>query len=341
MKAFRVFMCDAGEFGTAMAIVAASAGNDVTLLIQPYDQGQEDLIYNLRNGTQQTNYLHLPGVMLPRMEFTDNFEAAKSADVICLAVPTKYIGQAFLKIKECLEINPKAILVLLSKGFDSFGDVPWGVMLYNNSEFFGYKNFAVMSGPTFAREIVKPYQAHFISCASKNIGVIKKLKALFKNSDLHLVGTTDLIGVSLGGCLKNACAPGYGLLEKLASPEAAFEYIWLALDEMKTFLNSAGANPKTLHSPAVERDFYVTCRGESRNKKFGHELAKYLSRDAIEAYTKSNTIEGYESIKTLWRIAQKNSLDTPFLHSIHAICEYGASPDTFVDCFNRVKALSG
>src|SRR3989344_2976314 len=338
----KVFVCDAGEFGTAMACVTSRAGNEVALLIQPYAQNQKDLFYNLRNGTQQTNYLLLPGVMLPRMYFTDNFEAAKSADVICLAVPTKYIGQAFLKIKECLEVNSKAILVLLSKGFDSFGDVPWGVKLHNNLKLSGHKNFAVISGPTFAKEIIRPYTAHFVSCASKNIGAIKKLKALFKSSGLHLTGTTDLTGVSWGGPLKNAYAIGYGLTFKLIDERAAFDYIWLALNEMKAFLDFAGARPKMLHSPAVERDFYVTSRGNSRNRKFGEFLAEYQSKEKIKEHVENsaNTVEGYESMKTLWKIANENKLDVPLLYGVHSICEYGASPGAFADCFRRAKALS-
>lgn len=334
----KVFVCDAGEFGTAVASVAARAGNEVALLIRPYDQNQKDLLYNLKNETQQTNYLYLPMEKLPPMEFTDNFEAAKATDVIFLAVPAKYIGETFLKIKECLEANPKAILVLLSKGFDSFGDVPWGVKLHNNLKLFRHNNFAVISGPTFAKEIVKPYQAHFVSCASKNIGVIKKLKALFKNSDLYLVGTTDVIGVSWGGCLKNAYAIGYGILDKFAGQKTAFEYIWLALDEMKSFLDFAGACQKTLHSPAVENDFYVTSRGESRNRKFGAFLAEYHSKTEIVDYLAGRTVEGYESMKILWKIAHENKLDVPLLYGIHAICEYGASPDTFTQCLGRVKA---
>lgn len=343
----KIFVCDAGEFGTAMGVVAAKAGNEVVLLIQPYDQDQKDLLYNLKNGTQQTNYLHLPGVRLPPMEFTDNWEAAKATDAIFLAVPTKYLGETFLKIKECLELNPKATLVLLSKGFDGYGDVPWGVKIYNNLKLHGYNNFAVISGPTFAKEIVRPYQAHFVSCASRNISVIKNLKELFKNSDLHLVGTTDVVGVSWGGCLKNAYAIGYGILDNLAGQKTAFEYIWLALDEMKVFLDFAGACPKTLHSPAVENDFYVTSRGDSRNRKFGEFLSGYHSKAEITDYLKERTVEGkertvegYEALKTLWRIAYANELSAPLLYGIHAICECGASPDTFVSCFKRVKALS-
>ena len=338
----KVFVCDAGEFGTAMASVAARAGNEVALLIQPYDQNQKDLLYNLKNGTQQTNYIHLPGVKPPPMEFTDNFEAAKFADVIFLAVPTKYIGQVFLKIKECLEVNSKAILVLLSKGFDSFGDVPWGVKLHNNLKLSGHKNFAVISGPTFAKEIVRPYTAHFVSCASKNISVIRKLKALFKGSDLHLVGTTDLAGVSWGGPLKNAYAIGYGLILKQAGESAAWQYIWLALNEMKAFLEFTGACLKTLHSPAIERDFYMTSRGNSRNRKLGEFLAEYQSKEKIKERVENpaNTVEGYESMKTLWKIAHENKLEAPLLYGIHLICEYGASPDTFASCFRRVKALS-
>lgn len=317
MKELKSFICDAGEFGTAIAIALASAGRKITLLIRPYSRAQKDLFWNLKCGAQQTNYLYLPGVKIPPMEFADNFEAARSADVIFLATPSKYVASMFLQIKECTKDNPRALVVLLTKGFDSYGSIPWGIKFCNNLAIARHEKFAVISGPTFAKEVVRPYQLHFASVASRDKNVVRKLKKLFSGSSICLKGTKDIVGVSWGGGLKNAYAIGYGLILKQKGESAAFRYIWEALDEMSVFLKYAGAHSKTVRAPAVQGDFYVTCRGDSRNKKFGEFLAECHSKEEIDAYIAQNTIEGYESLKILRSIAHENNLCTPLLESAY------------------------
>lgn len=347
----KIFVYDSGTFGTAMGVVLARVGHEVTALIQTYDYPHlKMLLCFQRTGTNEDgkreNNLHLSGVELPpNFIFTDELCGMREADIILLAVPCKYIGEALLKILPYLEQNKKAILVLLSKGFDDFGKIPWGIKIRNRLKLWDLNshNFAVLSGATFAHGIIQPYQDHWVSVASDNLNVIKKLYAAFYGSSIQLQGTTDLVGVSWGGGLKNAYTIGYGLILKQAGEDAAWKYIWLALKEMKVFLDYVSANPKTLMSPAVERDFYVTCRGESRNRKFGQFLAednRPHKLEEIKEYVKKNTVEGYDSMLTLWKIAQDSKLNTPLLHSIHAICEYGGSPNTFVGCFERVKAAS-
>lgn len=342
----KIFVYDAGTFGTAMGIVLAKVGHEVTALIQTYDYPHlKMLLCFQRTGKNEDgkreNNLHLPGVELPEnIIFTEELEGMREADIILLAVPCKYLGEAFLKILPYIEQNKKIILALLSKGFDDFGQIPWGLKISNRLKLMGFHNFAVLSGATFARGIIQPYQTHWASVASDNLNVIKKLYAAFRGSSIQLQGTTDLVGVSWGGGLKNTYAIPYGLILKQAGEGAAWEFLWLALREMKIFLDYAGANQKTLMSPAVERDFYMTCRGDSRNRKFGQFLDEYHKPEEIKEHIRKNTVEGYEAMMVLWKIAQEEKLDTPFLHSIHAICEYGASPDTFVECFERVKAAS-
>ncbi len=348
----RVSVIDAGQFGTAIAILAARTGHDVTLHVQPFNQEQKDLHWNMKYGAQKTNYLYLPKVVLPPMSFADNFAPAKSADVILIAVPSKFLWLAIENLKPYLMENPNCVLALLTKGLDAYGNIPIGVKLRNHLRLtIGFENFAIISGATPAKIMVEPHRTTVASIASTDLNIIKKLRKLFLNTGLATVGTTDIVGVGWGGALKNAYAVGYGILEGLNKRDLAWEFVnRLALMEMKLFLYRAGAHPKTLHSPAVKDDFRVTSTGylnwESRNVSFGKFLAKYQPKhnagnpkDPIDSYLKNHTVEGYEAISALWRIAQNERINAPLIHGIHSVCELGASPLSFLTHFKTAQNL--
>ena len=335
-----------GAFGTAFTGKMARQRHATYQWCSTHDYPHLKQMLELQRMPVKENKLYLPGVELSNsIQFTDSFEPAKIADVVLLAQPTKFIWQSFYAVAGMIKENPKMTIALLSKGFDAGSRRALGAALedYLRSGFKFYR-FAVISGPTFARDLIAPEKKHTISVASYNLGAIKKLKEMAQGTGLTLRGTTDLSGVSWGGGLKNAYTIGYGLLEKRLGKELLFEYLLLSLQtEIKKFLEFAGARPETLWSPAVWEDYYMTARGDSRNRRFGQFLAEYHKPEEIKEHTRTNTVEGYEAMMILWEIAQENGLDIPLLHCIHAICdsEHGASPGTFVECFNRVKALSG
>lgn len=328
----KIFACDAGAFGTAVAVILARVGHDVRLLVQPFDQKHRDMFYNIKYGAQRCNYLHLPGVELPKMEFTDNFEGVKDADVVLLGVPSRYVWDAFLKIKAELGKKPKAIIALLTKGLDDYGKLPFGMKMSNLLKLEGNNNFAVLSGYTPAHGLAvsqSTQKFYAASVASKNLNVIKKLRQLFRGTNLGIVGTTDIAGVSLGGALKNTYAIGYGILLGLNQNEKAWKFLSSALEEMTVFFDYFGADRKTISTPAVRGDFYGTSVGEiaweSRNVSFGKFLALRPTREAIARYIAEHTVEGYESALTLWKISREQKLKTPILDEIYSVCT-GASP---------------
>jgi len=335
----KIFVVGGGAFPTAMAELCArlGLGYEVSQWYSTHDYLHLEMLLKLQRLERKENYLYLPRVELHKnIDFTDKFDATRTADIIFLGQPSKFSWQPFLEIAKFLPENSKSIVVLLSKGFASGETIPLGVKTANHlkSE-LGFYNFAVLSGPTFAKDILVPNKARFVSLASRNLQTIQRLKRAFVNSDLYFVGTTDVTGVSMGGALKNAYAIGYGVLAGVGAVADFLEkYIWeRALPEMKVFLDLAGAHPKTLHSPAVAADFAVTCHGDSRNKKFGEFLAKFQKKEDIDLRFQRITVEGYDAMKTLYHISATNRLFTPILYKIHDICELGANPSTILDLF--------
>lgn len=338
----KVFVDDAGEMGTSAGVVAALAGHEVTLRIRKFSQAQTDLFNNLCSGVQRSNYLHLPGIQLPEnIRFADAFSPTEKTGAIILAVPTKFLEKAYSEIEPYVTQNPKCTLVLLSKGFAGESGMTWGIKIKNSLTLAGRHNFAVLSGYTPAKELASAYltKKYFAaSVASRDLNAVKKVRALFKNTHLGIIGTTDIRGVSIAGALKNAYAIGYGILdgkrkfaqtdeEEIYLSKLSWMYLGLAHKEMKVFLDNIGANSKTWSSPAVKGDFYGTCHGEiaweSRNVAFGKFLSTYPLPEKIPEYLSKDTVEGYESMRTLAAIGEKEGLHLPLLYSVFRIVQGG------------------
>lgn len=200
----------------------------------------------------------------------------------------------------------------------------------------GKAKFAVLSGATFAHDLAegKPCVA---SIASKDKKVISAVKHVFRKTNLRLVGTDDIVGASVGGCAKNTYAMGDGFMDVVALPEELPEYRRMSLCEMKTILDFFGASKRALCSPAVKDDFLYTISGFSRNREFGkfitgaktsfeEDSGKFRSSAEIEEVARTHTVEGFEAMKILWKIAHKHMLNVPLLYGIHALACLGTCP---------------
>ncbi len=339
----KISVVDAGAMGTSIAIILAKAGHDVILTIQPFDYPHIELFSELyRTGKnrfgKRENHLGLRGIELPaNMDFTDNFKFENNPNAIFMAVPTKFLLPVYQKIREYVLIHPKCTLVLLSKGLDE-NSISWSVRIKNDMTLCGRKNFAVLYGYTPASELAVSdltWKTFAASLASRDLNAIKKIRKVFSGTQLGIVGTTDIRGTGIGSALTKAYAIGYGLLLGLSQDSSAFPFLEKAHNEMKVFLDNAGASPKTLQSPAVRGDFYGTCQGEiaweSRNVAFGKFLAKYPSAFEAIKYVSENTVEGYEALKTFHQIAHENKLRAPILYAIHRVCFYSASPTAMLE----------
>jgi glycerol-3-phosphate dehydrogenase (NAD(P)+) len=342
----KISVIDAGEMGTAMAVLLANAGHDVTLMIQSFDYPHKEMLcYLKRLGTnrrgRRENDLHLPGIYLPlNLKFSDSFDCVDESEFVFLAVPSQYLLASYIRILEKLAKNKKCTLVLLSKGLDEQSNRPWGMRIQSDLRISN--NFIMLAGYTPAHCIADSHLTLFsyaASVASVNLNAIKKIRKLFLGTRLGLVGTSDVVGVSWGGLLKNTYAIGYGVINGSIESALTQKYLNNAHFEMKVFLDYFGASTKTWSSPAVKGDFYLTSQGQidwkSRNVAFGEFLSKFPKDMEINAYTQKYTVEGYEALLVLWAISQHRSLHAPILCAIHSIICFGASPGIVADLMKR------
>lgn len=353
----KILFYGVGALAIPFGEICASAGHSVVHWAPTETEEQTQFLAKLRWNLPKRSHLFPDLVLSPATSFVADHDVLLQADVAFIAVSSRYAGknsQLIREIMKRLPQNPRVILVLLSKGVDVDERCPLGTSLEKIFKDRGFKNFAVMSGLSFAEDLAQ-FKLCAVSVASRNTKIIHSLKKIFSGTNLQLNGTTDITGVSYGGPLKNTYAVIDGAFSKLGPESERESCRSLSVQEMKLILDLAGAKEKTLHSPAVAGDFYGTVNGPSRNKKFGEFIVgeptffqdgfgragyRYRSQKEIQEYAEKNTVEGYESIKVFFEIAQKNNLDTSLLFGIHAIATRSSScPELFYDVWFQIAKI--
>lgn len=343
----KILFYGVGALAIPLGDICARAGHTVTHWAPTETDEQISLLVKLRWDVPKRSPLFPNLNLSPETKFLAVHDTLLDVDIAFIAVSSRYAeknSQLIREITKRLPQNPRVILVLLSKGVDTDARCPIGVSLEKTFKNSRFHNFAVISGPSFAEDLAAKKQC-VVSVASRNITIIRTLKQIFNGTCVSMVGTTDVTGVSYGGPLKNTYAASDGLFNKTGHPAERGIFRELCMQEIKIFLDFAGAHERTLYSPAVEGDFYGTVNGPSRNKAFGEFIAgeettfqdgfgrtgwRYRSQKEIEEYAQKHTVEGYEAMKVFFEIAQKNNLNLPLLSGIHAIATHSSScPELF------------
>ena len=207
-------------------------------------------------------------------------------------------------------------------------------------EILGKIPYAHLSGPGFAREIVRGKKAKEV-IASKNRILLRKLKELFKIKPLKVSATNDLIGVELAGALKNALSIGISLVEaSISNPEnkkIQKKLIQLGLKEMIKIGKVMGAKEETFLGPAGLGDLILTSTNPlSRNFQFGKNLfldANKMRRDIIE---RKITVEGFDNVFAFQKLGEIHKLDLPMINETYKAIYKKISPEKTVENLIRL-----
>jgi glycerol-3-phosphate dehydrogenase (NAD(P)+) len=304
----------AGAWGTAFAIHLARTGKQVLLWVY-----EEELCDVLKKTRENRDFL--PGFVLPEsIHFTTSLEkiAAYSNDIV-IAMPSFALRETLKKITPGLAT--KNILVL-TKGIErgTFLGMSEVIAESINSS---ADRIAVLSGPSFAREVASgAFTASVI--ASKNKHLAQYFQRMVHCESLRIYISDDVIGVELGGALKNVMAIGAGVIEGLrlgTNTQAAF--VTRALAEMKRLGKALGAKETTFMGLSGMGDLILTSYGNlSRNRLFGMELAKgKKARDIIDS--QKNVVEGYYTIDAAHNLSKKLNIEMPITEELFKIIYEG------------------
>jgi glycerol-3-phosphate dehydrogenase (NAD(P)+) len=298
----------AGSWGTTLACLLSDKGYDVTLWVHEKDLSEEI------NKTR-INITYLPDITIPDdVRVTDSIdEALKKARYVLNAVPAQYVRAVF---KEAFPyMLDEAIIISVSKGIEK------GTLLTVSSILNELSNHsvAVLSGPSFAKEVIKQLPtAVTLATEDKNTGFI--LQEIFNINNFRVYTHDDVLGVEIGGALKNVMAIASGISVSLGlGNNARASLITRGLVEMTRLGVAMGAKERTFAGLSGIGDLVLTCTSPlSRNYTVGVKLGQGMKLKDILSQTRS-VAEGVETAESAYELSKKYNIEMPIVEQVYKV----------------------
>ena len=279
------------------------------------------------------NNIHpdLPGSIISNnIKYTNDFLDLKSSDITLLAIPSNSISE-FLTINDLSDFK----IVVLSKGLDNKSELLISELLIKK---FNYKerNIAVLSGPNHAEEIMKKRPTTSI-VASINKNLREDLRNYFSNNFFRLYTSTDVIGVQVGGAVKNVIAIASGICNGLnLGDNAQASLITRGLHEIIQLSKIYNFENSTIYGLSGLGDLACTCYSSfSRNRRFGELLSKGKSVQESKEII-GMVSEGINTSRVLHNIIKTNNLYMPICKEVYNIIYNNSIPkDSMINLMNR------
>ncbi|MDF2945057.1 MAG: hypothetical protein K0S01_3915 [Herbinix sp.] len=323
-----VSILGAGTWGCAIAILLAGSGHDVTIWTKIE---KEALMLN----ENRKNMKNLPGAELPdQVKITLDLEdACKDRDLLVMAVASPYIRSTSHIMKPY--VKDGQIIVNVSKGIE---DGSLQTLSEVIKEELPQANVAVLSGPSHAEEVSRGVPTTIVVGAQTK-ETARFIQDIFMTDLFRVYTSPDIIGIELGGSLKNVIALAAGIVDGLGfgdNTKAALMTRGMA--EISRLGMTMGGKMETFAGLSGFGDLFVTCTSKhSRNWNAGNLMGQGKSMD--EAMQEVNqVVEGVNSAKAALALAQKNEVEMPIVEQINLVLFENKSPnDALADLLNRDK----
>lgn len=315
-------MLGAGSWGTALALVLTRNGHETHLW------GHEPQhIAKLKR--ERENRRYLPGVGFPSqlIPYVDLSLAVHHVETVLVVVPSYAYAETLLKLKPLLP-NTMGI-AWATKGLEKGS----GRFLHEvTRDILGdARSIAIVSGPTFAQEVALGLPTA-ITVASEDNHYARQLVALLHGASLRAYTSADVIGVELGGAVKNVLAIATGVADGLGfGANARAAIITRGLAEMERLGKAVGGRQETFMGLAGIGDLVLTCTdNQSRNRRFG--LAIGHGQTALQAQTDiDQVIEGAETVQEISRLAAKHQVEMPITEQVNRVLHEHRDPRQAVE----------
>ena len=309
-----------GSFGTAIANVIAYNGHRVTI----YGRNKDD-INKIRES--RVNEKYLPGAILhDKLRFTSNVRTAVGKrDIIIFAIPAQQFG-SFLE-KNAKYIDKNAIIVNLAKGIENKS---LKTMSQIAKKFLKNKYVAV-SGPSHAEEIVRNYPTTVVAASSDEKAAIEIQNIMMSNT-FRVYTSSDIIGVELGGALKNVIALGTGITDGMNfGDNSKAALMTRGIHEISRLGEAMGAKSETFAGLSGIGDLMVTCSSDlSRNRRCGLLIGGGMTPEEAVAEIKT-TVEGFYTVEAASKLAKKLKVDMPITNAIKSVIDGKLNPRDAVE----------
>ncbi|MBU0988001.1 MAG: NAD(P)-dependent glycerol-3-phosphate dehydrogenase [Proteobacteria bacterium] len=315
----KIGVVGAGSWGTALANLLGLKGFKVDWWV--FEEEVKDQIETLRE-----NKVFLPGFTLSTNLFPSNDIARVVADkdLVLVVVPSHVMRETASKMTGHLAAG--AIIVSASKGIEIQTHLTMTGVLKAVLPEIPEKRFAVLSGPSFAREVARQIPT-VVTVASKDQQVATKVQHVFATPYFRVYTSDDVIGVELGGAVKNVIAIAAGIIDGLGlglNTRAAL--ITRGLAEIQRLGVMMGANPHTFAGLAGVGDLVLTCTGDlSRNHTVGRRIGEGLKLEKILSEMRM-VAEGVKTAKSVYNLSCKLGVEMPIVHEVFRILYEEVSP---------------
>lgn len=312
----KVSVIGAGSWGTALAVLLANNGHEVTLW--SVDPHEIDMLTNKREQKEK-----LPGVKLPdNITVEADMETSlKDKDVVVMAVPSPVVRSVAKQMSPF--IADGQVIVNVAKGIE---DVTYMTLSEIIEEEIPNAEVCVLSGPSHAEEVGKRIPTTVV-VASKKKAIAEMLQDVFMSEVFRVYTNPDIMGIELGGALKNVIALAAGTTDGLGygdNTKAALMTRGIA--ELTRLGVALGGKAETFSGLTGVGDLIVTCTSvHSRNRKAGYLIGKGMTADEAMKEVKM-VVEGVYSAKAALGLARKCGVDVPIVEAVNRVLFENADP---------------
>lgn len=320
-----------GSFGTALANVLAENGHSVLMWGK-----NENTVDEINQSHQNKRYLK-DVTLNETIKATSQLEQAVNfSDIFLIALPTKAIRNVVTEIDQ--HIKTKKTFIHVAKGIENETFKRVSEMIEDSVSKNHKNGVGVLSGPSHAEEVVIK-QPTTVAASSKDEHISKLIQDLFMNDYLRVYTNNDLIGVELGGALKNIIAVASGIVAGMGyGDNAKAALMTRGLAEISRLGEKLGADPMTFLGLGGIGDLIVTCTStHSRNYTLGYKLGK--GKTTEEALNEMNmVVEGIYTTKSVYHLAKAQNVDMPITNALYKVLfEDKPVKDSVKDLMGRDK----
>jgi glycerol-3-phosphate dehydrogenase (NAD(P)+) len=306
---YKIAVLGAGSWGTAVAMALAHQGHSVLLWARS--------IEHIAHGQ---NEKYLPGIPFPKtLDVSNDLNKALTAEYVLIAVPS----HAFLALFDKIPKLPQTGIAWLTKGVE-----PQSNRLFSDiiEEKYGKTPMAIISGPSFAKEVALQKPTGLI-VAGNNNDFQNHWQKLLHSEYNRVYLSDDLLGVQLCGAVKNVLAIACGISDGLTyGANARAALITRGIAEMTQLGRKMGAKDSTFSGLAGLGDLVLTCTdNQSRNRRFGLYLGKGMSLLAAEKEVKQ-VVEGLHNAKQVVSLAKTYQIEMPICEAVHSVLNGSHTP---------------